>query len=152
MSPYHITILRWDISCFLGVFLRYTGLSLLWPLPLRSTVSGRAGSVAMAHGPSRSTACGIFPDRGTNPCPLHRQADCQPLRHQGSPNSFFLIEVQLIYNIVIVSGVQHSDSVFLQIIFHQSLLQGNGYTSLYSKSLLFIYFIYSSLYLLIAYP
>ncbi|XP_049552741.1 L-seryl-tRNA(Sec) kinase isoform X1 [Orcinus orca] len=36
--------------------------------------SGRAGSAAMAHGPSRSAACGIFPDRGTNPCPLHRQA------------------------------------------------------------------------------
>ncbi|XP_029072397.1 MRN complex-interacting protein isoform X2 [Monodon monoceros] len=39
----------------------------------------------MTHGPSRSTACGILPDRGTNPCPLHRQADSQPLRHQGSP-------------------------------------------------------------------
>ncbi|XP_066873192.1 NIPA-like protein 2 isoform X8 [Kogia breviceps] len=39
----------------------------------------------MAHGPSRSVACGIFPDRGTNPCPLHRQMDSQPLRHQGSP-------------------------------------------------------------------
>ncbi|XP_073654727.1 deoxycytidylate deaminase isoform X3 [Tursiops truncatus] len=39
----------------------------------------------MAHGPSRSAACGIFPDRGTNPCPLHRQADSQPLRHQGGP-------------------------------------------------------------------
>ncbi|XP_059878056.1 COX assembly mitochondrial protein homolog isoform X2 [Delphinus delphis] len=39
----------------------------------------------MAHGPSHSTACGILPDRGTNPCPLHRQADSQPLRHQGSP-------------------------------------------------------------------
>ena len=38
-----------------------------------------------AHGPSRSAACGIFPDRGTNPCPLYRQADSQPLRHQGSP-------------------------------------------------------------------
>ncbi|XP_073646108.1 diablo IAP-binding mitochondrial protein isoform X3 [Tursiops truncatus] len=62
-----------------------TGLSLLWPLPLRSTGSGRAGSVAMAHGPSRCAACGIFPDRGTNPCSLHRQADSQPLHHQGSP-------------------------------------------------------------------
>ncbi|XP_066864793.1 actin-binding protein IPP isoform X3 [Kogia breviceps] len=61
------------------------GLSLLWPLPLRRTGSGRAGSEAMAHGPSRSAKCGIFPDRGTNPCPLHRQADSQPLRHQGSP-------------------------------------------------------------------
>ena len=67
------------------LFLRYVGLSLLWPLPLRSTGSGRAGSAAMAQGPSRSAACGIFPDRGTNPCPLHRQADSQPLRHQGSP-------------------------------------------------------------------
>ena len=70
---------------FLFFFLRYAGLSLLWPLPLRSTGSGRAGSAAMAHGPSRSAACGIFPDRGTNPCPLHRQADSQPLCHQGSP-------------------------------------------------------------------
>ena len=31
---------------------------------------------------------------------------------------FFLIEVQLIYNIVLVSGVRHSDSVLLQIILH----------------------------------
>ena len=31
----------------------------------------------------------ILPDRGTNPRPLHRQADSQPLRHQGSPGSFF---------------------------------------------------------------
>ena len=71
-------------------FLRYAGLSPLWPLPLRSTGSGRAGSAAVAHGPSRSAACGIFPDRGTNPCPLHRQADSQPLHHQGSPRNRFL--------------------------------------------------------------
>ncbi|XP_067554857.1 5-formyltetrahydrofolate cyclo-ligase isoform X4 [Pseudorca crassidens] len=51
----------------------------------QSTGSGCADSAAMAHGPSRSVACGIFPDRGTNPCPLHRQADSQPLHHQGSP-------------------------------------------------------------------
>ena len=74
----------------------YAGLSLLGPLPLRSTGSGRAGSAAMAHGPSRSVACGIFLDRGTNTCPLHRQVDSQPLCHQGSPvfisfHSFFFI-------------------------------------------------------------
>ena len=55
--------------------LRCTGLSLLWPLPLRSTVSRRAGSVVVAHGPSCSVACGIFPDQGSNPSPLHWQAD-----------------------------------------------------------------------------
>ena len=70
---------------YLFIFLRYAGLSLLRPLPLRDTGSGRAGSAAMALGPSRSAACGIFPDRGTNPRPLNRQADSQPLRHQGSP-------------------------------------------------------------------
>ena len=44
-----------------------------------------AGSVVVAHGLSCSVACGIFPDQGSNPCPLHWQADSQPLRHQGSP-------------------------------------------------------------------
>ena len=60
------------------------GLSLLWPLLLRSTGSRCTGSVVVAHGPSCSAACGIFPDQGSNPCPLHWQADSQPLRHQGS--------------------------------------------------------------------
>ena len=34
-----------------------------------------AGSVVMAHGLSWSAACGIFLDQGSNPCPLHWQAD-----------------------------------------------------------------------------
>ena len=54
--------------------------SLVW-----STHSRHAGSVIVAHGPSCSAACGILPDQGPNPCPLHWQADSQPLRHQGSP-------------------------------------------------------------------
>ncbi|XP_023973883.3 exportin-2-like, partial [Physeter macrocephalus] len=41
--------------------------------PVRSTGSACAGSAAMAYGPIRSTACGILPDRGTNPCPPHWQ-------------------------------------------------------------------------------
>ena len=48
--------------------------------------SRRTGSVVVAHGPSCSVACGILPDQGSNPCALHRQADSQPLRHQGSPS------------------------------------------------------------------
>ena len=48
--------------------------------------SRRAGSVVVAHGLSCSTACGIFPDQGSNPCPVHWQADSYPLRHQGSPH------------------------------------------------------------------
>ena len=46
------------------------------------------GSVALAHGPSCSAACGILPDQGLNPCPLHWQAESQPLWLQGSPPTF----------------------------------------------------------------
>ena len=50
---------------------RCAGLSLSRPLLLQSTGSRRASSVVVAHGPSCSAACGIFPDQGLNPCPLH---------------------------------------------------------------------------------
>ena len=63
------------------------------PLLLRSTGCRRTGSVIAAHGPSRSAARGILPDQGLNPCPLHWQADSQPLRHQGSPCSWFLTSI-----------------------------------------------------------
>ena len=56
-----------------------------------STGYRHASSVVVAHGPSCSAACGIFPDQGSNPCPLHWQADSQPLHHQGSPILPFLI-------------------------------------------------------------
>ena len=70
---------------------RCVGLSLSRPLLLRSTGSRCAGSVIVAHGPSCSMACGIFPDQGSNPCPLHWQADSQPLRQQESPPDSFWI-------------------------------------------------------------
>ena len=50
---------------------RCAGLSPSRPLLLRSAGSRHAGSVIVAHGPSCSAACGIFPDQGSNPCPLH---------------------------------------------------------------------------------
>ena len=65
--------------------LRCAGLSLSRPLLLGSTGSRRAGSAVVAHGPICSTACGILPDQGSNPCLLHWQVDSQPLHHQGSP-------------------------------------------------------------------
>ena len=65
------------------------GLSVLRPLLLRSTGSRRAGSVVVAHGPSRSAACGILRDQGLNPCPLHWQADSQPLATREARNPPF---------------------------------------------------------------
>ena len=64
---------------------RCEGLSLSRPLLLQSTGSRCAGSAIVAHVPSCFAARGILPDQGPNPCPLHWQADSQPLRHQGSP-------------------------------------------------------------------
>ena len=72
---------------------RCAGFSLSRPLPLRSTGSRRVGSVVVAHGPSCSAACGIFPDQGSNSCPLRWQADSQPLRHQGSPSYYFYVYI-----------------------------------------------------------
>ena len=77
---------------------RCAGLSLSRPLSLRSTGCRRTGSVIVAHGPSCSAACGIFPDQGSNPCPLHWQADSQPLRHQGSPVCAFHSALNPLYN------------------------------------------------------
>ena len=81
---------------------RCARLSLSRPLLLQSTGSRRAGSVIVAHGPSRSVACGILPDQVLNPCSLHRQADSQPLRHQGSPvTTFFFFFNLFIYLVVL---------------------------------------------------
>ena len=72
---------------------RCVGLSLSRALLLRSTGSRHAGSAIVAHGPSRSAACGIFPDQGSNPCALHWQADSQLLHHQGSPTVLYFFDV-----------------------------------------------------------
>ena len=69
---------------------RCAGLSLSRPLLLWSTSSRHAGAVVVAQGPSCSAACGIFPDQGPNPCPLHWQTESQPLCHQGSPCNYIL--------------------------------------------------------------
>ena len=50
-----------------------------------STGSRLTGSVVVAHRLSRPMACGIVPDQGSNPCPLHWQADALSPDHQGSP-------------------------------------------------------------------
>ena len=47
---------------------------------------GRERSVVVAHGLSCSTACGVFPDQGSNLCPA-LQVDSCLLCHQGSPRT-----------------------------------------------------------------
>ena len=43
------------------------------------------GSGVVTQGLSCLSPCGVFPDQGLNSCPLHWQADSQPLDHQGLP-------------------------------------------------------------------
>ena len=93
---------------------RCTGLSPSRPLPLRSTGSRRAGPAIVAHGPSRSAARGILPDQGPNPRPLHRQADSQPLRHQGSP----LLWLLFIFFSLVVCSLSCHDIFYLYVYLH----------------------------------
>ena len=109
---------------------RCAGLSLSRPLLLRSTGSRCAGSVVVAHGPSRSAACGIFPDQGPNLCPLHWQADSQPLCHQGSPsNSTFIFVILFFFPPIFFPEIY-------QIIFHLLLLLCHPFF----ECLLFLFF------------
>ena len=87
---------------------RCAGLSLSRPLLLQSTGSRRSGSVVVAHRPSCSAACGIFPDQGSNPCPLHWHSTTAP---PGKPN-------QLILNSSLILG---SSEVFLKQTFVRAL-------------------------------
>ena len=51
----------------------------------------RGEARALEHtGFSCSAPCGIFPDQGLNPCPVHQQVNSYPLDHQGSPESKIL--------------------------------------------------------------
>ena len=50
---------------------------------------GAQASVAAACGLSCYLACGIFPNQGSNMCPLHWQADSQSLECQGNPHTCF---------------------------------------------------------------
>ena len=47
------------------------------------------GLVVVEHRLSCCMSCGIFSDQGLNPCPLHWQADSNPLIHQGGPSVLF---------------------------------------------------------------
>ena len=71
--------------------LRCTDFSLWWLLLLWSM--GSRASVAVAHGLSCSTAHGILPGQGSNPCLLLWPEDPLPLSHQKSPGLFLLTHI-----------------------------------------------------------
>ena len=62
----------------------------------RARALGMRASVIVAHGLNCYKACGIFPDQGSNPCPLHWQVDSF---------FFFLIYFWLCWVFVAVRGL-----------------------------------------------
>ena len=75
------------VASGVSVLLRRADFSWQWFLLFQSMRPRDQTSVAVARGPSCSTACGIFSDQGSNPCLLHWPVDSLPLRHQGSPQT-----------------------------------------------------------------
>ena len=53
------------------------------------------GSVIVVHRLSCSSACGVFPDQGSNPCLLPWQVDSLPLSHQERPQ-FLNLQIRII--------------------------------------------------------
>ena len=98
--------------------LRCAGLSLSRPLLLWSTGSRCAGSVVVAHRPSCSAACGIFPDQGSNLCPLHWQADSQPLCHQRSPESILWSKVCCDFSSPGMMCIRHQKGGLILVVWH----------------------------------
>ena len=105
---------------------RCAGLSPSRPLLLQSTGSRRAGSAVVAHGPSCSAACGILPDQGRNPCPLHQQADSQPLCHQGSPLGNFWWYIKISSRILHIKPWPHIFFTWKLFIWEEKPAHRNG--------------------------
>ena len=57
------------------LFVAVRGLLISVASRCRAWAVGAQASVVVAQGLSCSAACGIFPDQGSNPCPLHWQVD-----------------------------------------------------------------------------
>ena len=79
------------------------------------------GSVVVMNRLSCSLACGLLLEQILNPCPLHWQADSQPLDHQGKPLHFFVhltldqfdTTHSLVFFILISCSSRHSIMLFL---------------------------------------
>ena len=88
-------------------------------------------SVAAAHGLSRDVglgcpmACGIFPDQGSNRCPLHWQADSYPPYHLGSPDHFSIrlsvLSLRCSSSSLYILDISVSSDLFIANIFSHSV-------------------------------
>ena len=89
--------------------------------------SWRAGSGVALRGLGCPAACGIFLEEGSNPCPVHCQAESYPLYHQGSPTGwFFKTYFPLIKKVINIVGVYVSKTYsFMSFYYRLSHMEPN---------------------------
>ena len=94
--------------------LRARGLRQSWRVGSVAVAPGlqNTSSIGVVHGLNCSTACGIFPNQGSNPCLLYWQADSLPLSYQGSPGHLCLIKVMRVDILVLFLILEGKLSVF----------------------------------------
>ena len=69
-------------------------------------------SVAVAHRLSCSVAYGVFPDQGSNLCPVYWQVDSSPLCHQGCPVSILFLRLRIIFTTITLNYFSDCLSLF----------------------------------------
>ena len=69
-------------------------------------------SGAAAHRLSCSVAHGVFPDQGSNLCPVYWQVDSSPLRHQGCPVSILFLRLRIIFTTITLNYFSDCLSLF----------------------------------------
>ena len=77
--------------------------------------SRHAGTAVLVHGLSCSMARGIFPDQGSNRCPLHCKAHLKPLDHNGSPGKI-PFKRRTVYSVIEIRIFSTHTQVLFQVI------------------------------------
>ena len=69
---------EWGLLIVVASLFAEQGLQVAWASAVAVLRLSTTGPVVVAHRLSYPEACGIYPDQGSNPCPLHWQADSLP--------------------------------------------------------------------------
>ena len=78
-------------------------------------------------------ACGIIPDQGLNPHPLHWQVASQPLGHWESPQAFSRCNFAIAFYKILIKNIKYSDSNAVTLLSCLAVLETNYKQELYEK-------------------
>ena len=102
MSEGYSLLQSMGFSCYGAQALGSTGFSSCGTKAPSSWFPGSGGRLnTVVHRLSCSTACGIFPDQGSNWYLLHWQADSLPLSHHRSSSNLLLISLSILIYVIL---------------------------------------------------